>query len=240
VQEPEKNYPKALAISSITILFTLVLASLAIAVIIPSKDLHVVIGPVQAFKVFFQSIGMLWLLPITAILIIIGAVSCVATWIIGPTKGLLIAAEDGNLPNWMTKTNKCGVPIAILFCQGIIVTGLSLIYLLMPTAEGAYMVLTELTAILALLMYVMMFVSAIALRYKFPRIHRPYKIPLGNIGMLVVAGMGSITSFLAMLLGFIPPSQINIGKPWIYQVILIVGTFIFCLPAFFIGRKKAK
>lgn len=236
VHNPEKNYPQALAVSGVIILVTLILSSVALAVILPPEDINIVVGPIQAFQAFFDELDMQWMLPIIVILIIIGAVSCIATWIVGPTKGLLIAAEDGNLPTWMTRTNKHNVPVAILFCQGVVVTVLALVYLLMPTAEGAYMVLTELTAILALLMYIMMFIAAIVLRYKFPKIHRPYRIPFGKAGMLIVATVGGLASLIAMVLGFVTPSQVNIGTTGLYQLILIIGTIVFCMPAFFISK----
>ena len=238
VKRPEKNYPRALLISGSVILLTVMLASLAVAIIIPGEELHVVLAPMQAFQIFLQELELDFLLPIIAVLIIIGAKSCVTTWIIGPTKGLLVAARDGNLPKCFTKTNKHGVPTTILFCQGVIVSILSMAYLLMPTAEVAYMALTELAVILALVMYVIIFMTAIALRYKFPAIHRPFKVPLGNAGMWIVAIVGSTTSVGAILLGFMPPSQINIGKPLLYQTILIVGTVLFCVPIFFLRRKK--
>ncbi len=156
------------------------------------------------------------------------------------SKGLLVAAQEDNLPKIFAHTNSKGVPTAILILQGMIVSALSLLYVLLPSIETAYLVLTQLTAILALLMYVMMFVAAITLRYKKPDVERPYKIPFGNVGIWVVGTVGASCSFIAMCLGFIPPSQVRIGDPTLYQMLLICGVALFCLPAFFIHKRSRK
>jgi amino acid transporter len=150
---------------------------------------------------------------------------------------LLVAAQEDNLPRIFARTNSKGVPVPILILQGIIVSALSLLYILLPTIETAYLVLTQLTAILALLMYVLMFVAAITLRYKKPDVERPYKIPGGNFGIWFIGMLGAISSFIAMCLGFIPPSQVLVGDPVLYQLLLVCGLALFCLPAFFIHKR---
>lgn len=240
VKHPKQDYPQALKYSSMIIVITLLLGSLSVAVVVPNRDLNIVTGVIQAFNFFCMQLNVPWLLPGIAIAIIIGAIGSIAAWIIGPTKGLLVAAQEDNLPKIFAHTNSKGVPTAILILQGMIVSALSLLYVLLPSIETAYLVLTQLTAILALLMYVMMFVAAITLRYKKPDVERPYKIPFGNVGIWVVGTVGASCSFIAMCLGFIPPSQVRIGDPTLYQMLLICGVALFCLPAFFIHKRSRK
>ncbi|MBM3191349.1 MAG: amino acid permease, partial [Chlamydiae bacterium] len=54
MKNPRKDYPKALAVSVVIILSTIVLASLAIAMTVPNKDLNLVTGPLQALTIFFD------------------------------------------------------------------------------------------------------------------------------------------------------------------------------------------
>lgn len=239
VKNPKQDYPRALKYSSILIVITLLLGSLSVALVVPNYELNIVTGVVQAFNYFCISLGAPWLLPGIAIAIIIGGIGSIAAWIIGPTKGLMVAAQEDNLPKIFARTNAKGVPVPILILQGVIVSALSLLYILLPTIETAYLVLTQLTAILALLMYVLMFVAAITLRYKKPDIERPYSIPGKNYGMWVIGTLGAVSSFMAMCLGFVPPSQVLIGDPILYQLLLVCGVALFCLPAFFI-HKRAK
>lgn len=237
VQNPRHDYPVAIKYSTVIILAILLFGSLIIAAVVPAVELNLVTGVVQAFGYFCDAMHMAWILPTIVLAILIGSVGTLAAWIIGPSKGLLVAAQEDNLPKIFAKTNKKGVPVMILFLQGIIVSLLSTLFILMPTAESAYVILTQLTAILALLMYVLMFTAAIRLRYKHPNITRPYKIPGGNFGMWVVGLLGGGSSFIAMLLGFLPPSQIEIYDPQVYQLLLVFGVILFCSPAFFIHRQ---
>lgn len=240
VRDPSKDYPRALKISSAVILLTLIFSSLTVAMVVPGDELNVVTGLVQAFKEFFEELQMLWMLPLMCLAIILGAMGGVATWIIGPSKGLLAAAQDGRLPAWLAKTNRYGVPTSILWTQAVVVTLLSLAYVFLPSVETAYLYLTELTAILGLLMYLLMFISAIVLRYKQPDIHRPYRIPVGNLGMWLVCIVGALTCVGAMMLGLIPPAQIKVDNPAMYQSLLLVGVLGFCLPALFIHRRPSR
>ncbi len=86
-------------------------------------------------------------------------------------------------------------------------------------------------------MYVLMFAAAITLRYRKHDIVRPYKVPGGNYGMWIVASIGGFSSFAAMCLGFIPPSQLLTGDPGVYKLLLICGVALFCLPAIFIHKR---
>lgn len=238
VRNPKHDYPAALKYSVVIILSTLLFASLSVATVVPEAELNIVTGVVQAFHFFCVELQIEWLLPAIEIAIIVGAIGSIAAWIIGPTKGLLVAAQEDNLPKIFAKTNKKGVPVVILTLQGIVVSLLASLYILLPTIETAYLLLTQLTAILALLMYVLMFSAALCLRYKKPKVPRPYKIPFGNVGMWIVALIGGVSSFIAMCLGFVPPSQIITGDPITYQILLVLGVVLFCAPAFFIHKRS--
>lgn len=88
-------------------------------------------------------------------------------------------------------------------------------------------------------MYIMMFAAAIYLRYKEPNTPRPYRVPGGNFGMWVVAGAGFIGSLMAFVLSFIPPSQIPVGNPGSYILILMVGTLgFFVIPLIIYACRK--
>jgi putative glutamate/gamma-aminobutyrate antiporter len=239
VKNPEKNYPKALLYSVMLILGSLILASWVIAAVVPHPDLNLVTGMLQAFQLFFDTFGIGMMTPWMALFMILGALGAVVTWIVGPTKGLLAAADDRNLPAWLARRNKRGMPVAILVTQAVIVSLLSFGYLLLPTVVASYWALTALTAILALLMYVLMFMAAIKLRYKYPTIKRPYRIPgVRNLGMWLVGLVGGIFSLLAMILCFWPPSEVAVGSTFEYVALLIGGTLLAGVPVLFLSKKK--
>lgn len=234
VEKPGRAYPRAIFYSTIMIILSLVLSSLAISVVVPNHELSVVTGLLQAYHIFLVAFHMQWAEPIVAMLIIIGGIGGVATWIIGPTKGLLVAAQDGNAPAFLAWTNRKGVPIVILMVQATIFTALCSVFLLMPTVSSSYWVLTAMTAQLAMFVYIALFGAAIWLRYKRPHIDRPYKIPFGKFGIWTTCLFGVISCFIAIALGFLPPSQISVGAITTYELILVLGMILLSVPPFII------
>ena len=69
-------------------------------------------------------------------------------------------------------------------------TVLSVMFVVLPTVQAAYQILSQLTVILYLVMYLLMFAAAIYLRFSQPNRPRPYKIPGGDFGMWLVGGRG--------------------------------------------------
>lgn len=241
VKNPDRDYPKAIFYSVLIIIGTLVLSSLSIVFVISPENLSVVSGLIDAFSIFFSNFGMPWMTPIIAICVILGSLSGIAAWIIGPTKGLLVAAKDGSLPKIFSKvTKKHGTPIKILMAQAIIVTLLSLVFILFDSINAAYWLLSDLCAELALIVYLFMFASAIKLRYSKPHIRGSYRIPGGKIGTWIVSGIGFSCCLLAIYIGFIPPAQVPIGNYFIFEGFLIGGLFLFLiLPWYLVGKKRS-
>lgn len=231
-RNPQRDYPRAALISVVLIVFTLVFSSLAIAIVIPSHEIQLVSGLVQAFSIFFNAYHMSWMTHVIAAMIIIGGFGGVAAWILGPSKGLMIAAHDNGLPQLMQKTNRFGSPRNLLILQGLIFTVLCAVFILIPSISGAYMILTALTTQLYMLMYVLMFVAAIWLRYKQPDVKRSYKIPGGNWGMWVISSVGTITAIGAIFIGFLPPPGIDVGNPTHYQMLLLLGFVLLSFPPY--------
>jgi glutamate:GABA antiporter len=237
VKNPQRDYPRALFYSTILIISTLSLGSLAIVIVVPNDNLSVVSGLIDAYAVFFSSYHMPWMTLVIAVLIILGGLSGVSAWIIGPTKGLLVSARDGSLPAQFARVNKYGAPVTILITQGIIFSILSTIFILLDSINAAYWMLSDLSAQMALLVYIIMFSAAIKLRYSHPDHPRGYTIPGGNIVMWLVSGIGILCCIAAMIVGFIPPSQIPVGNIYLFESFLIGGLILFVLVPWLLSKR---
>lgn len=237
VASPQRDYPRALFFSTLIILGSLVLGSLAVAIVVPESQLSLITGVLDAFTIFFNHLRAPWLMPWVVTMMIIGALGSVSTWVLGPSKGLLVAAQDGCLPAIFFKVNKHGAPITILLLQATIFSALAFVFTCFDDLNVSYWMLSALTEQLAMLVYVLLFLAAIRLRFIRPDTKRAFKIPGGNVVMVLVAGMGLLTCVGAVLLGFIPPSQLNVTHVGFYQLFLISGLtgFIF-LPWLYAGK----
>ena len=239
VDNPQRAFPRALTYSVGIILSTLILGSLAIAVVLPSQDINLVAGIMQAFDAFFARYHLLWLMPVVAAMLVMGGLGGVSNWIIAPTKGLLVAAQDGNLPLIFQRVNKNGAPIMMLVGQAVIVTVLSALFLFMPSVNGSYWLLTALAAQLYMLMYLLMFLAAIKLRLSAPDHPRAFRIPGGIVGLCFVAGVGMIGVLTTLVVSFIPPDGINVGSVLHYEMMLVFGLVLMCSPPFISNGIRA-
>ena len=191
------------------------------------------------FDNYFKYIHASWLSPIIAIALAFGVLAGVLTWVAGPSKGIFAVGKAGYMPPFFQKTNKLGVQKNILFVQGIAVTVLSLLFVVMPSVQSFYQILSQLTVILYLIMYLLMFSGAIALRYKMKKLNRPFRIgKSGNGLMWFVGGLGFCGSLLAFILSFIPPSQISTGSNTVWFSVLIIGAIIVVIAPFIIYAAK--
>lgn len=239
VQDPQRNYPRAALYSILLVIIPSILGVLAVGSVIPQKEISLTAGTMQAFVSFVGSYNFFGLIPLMAFLVFIGAVASLSTWIVGPSRGLLAAAQNGDLPPKFRALNKHGMPGNLLITQAWIVTVLSLLFVLMPSINSAYWILTVLVAQVYLVMYIIMFAAAIKLRYSHPKVPRAYKIPGGNWGMWIVAGLGILSSFATLIIGFLPPAQIPTGNVTFYVLFLITGVVLICLaPSLVLKFKK--
>lgn len=232
VHNPKRAYPRAMLIATLMIVVTLICGALAIAMVLPEKQISLVAGIMQAFHAFFVVYHLNWILPFVALMLVIGGMGGVNNWIIAPTRGLLVAAEDSKLPNHMRRKNISGAPSVLLLYQALIVSAVTMVFLLMPSVNGSYWLLTALAAQLYMLMYILLFAAGIRLRYSKTPTNDGFKIPGGNWGMWIVAGAGLIGAVTTLVIGFIPPSNIKIGGELHYEELLITGLIIMSLPPF--------
>ena len=145
----------------------------------------------------------------------------------------------GYLPRFMQYTNRNGVQVGILLIQGGVVTLLSIFFVILPTVQTAYQIISQLTIILYLIMYMLMFAAAIYLRYREPETPRTFRIPGGKtLGMWLVGGLGLLGSVLAFVFSFIPPGQIPVGSPVLYVGILVAGCVVFTAIPFIIYAMR--
>lgn len=237
VENPASNLSRSIIISSVLILTFYALASLALSIIMPKSEICFASGVILAFKIFFDKIGVPFLTPFLALLLFLGSIACVNTWIIGPARGLLVAADDGFLPNFMTKINANGVPVNLLICQAVIVSLLAVIFFLyINTINGLVWIFVCLSFQFAAFLYIMIFVSVLRLRKIFPNEHRPFKMPFVSF----FSYLGILMCVFTFLLSYVQPIDVNVTHKNFYFFLLFFSFIILILPSciFLFFRKK--
>jgi len=239
LENPERDFPLSMFLAALVILLLFTLGSLAVAAVLPAKDISLTAGLMQAFVELLDKFSIGFLTPIIGLLVAFGAIGGVLSWVGGPSKGLLETAKHGELPPFLAKVNKNGVQVTILVIQGVIVSGLSLLYFIMDNVSVAFFVLSAMTITLYLVMYILMYAAAIKLRFTRPDLPRSYQVPGGIFGMCLVGGVGLLGVSFALLVGFFPPSNLPVGSPLLYVAMVAGGLVVFTgLPLLINSAKK--
>ena len=232
MHDPQKTFPKAMFYSIILILFTMIFGSLAIAIVLPAKDINLVLGVLQICNRFLKYHDMEFIMPLLAFMIFIGSTGSMINWILAPSKGMSFAAEDGFMPKWLAQRGTDGIPKNLLITQACLVTILCLSFLLLPNMNAIYWFFTDLSTELYMCMYVLMFLAAMMIKHKFAHLPRAFHIPGGKLGYYCICSLGLIGCALTLFIGFFPPAEaISLPHPELYKIYFGLGLLLLISPA---------
>lgn len=230
VYNPKRTFPKALAISVFLIISTIFFGAMIIALVLPKAKIGLVNGIPEVFSYFLHAFHLQYFLPYIIALMIIGSFGGVISWFISPARGLLQAVDYGYLPPFFAKLNRKGVPANLLLVQSFLTFILSISFLIIPKINSIYWFLTDLSTQLYVLMYVMMFLAALALLPHVKQKTGAFKIPGGTFGYILVCVFGLIGSLSALVVGFITPGDFNLSETFSYQLIFAGAMLVMISP----------
>ena len=239
MNNPSKEFPRSVFIACIAIVVLYALGTLVIGLVVPTDNINLLQSLLVAYKALWSSFGLGWLGNVIALFVMIGVAGQISALVTGPSTGLMAVAQSGYLPRSLQKVNNNGVNKSILYIEGALVSLLSLVMIVLPTVESAYQVMSQMATIIYLIMVVIIYLAFIRLRRTAPNRKRGFKVPGGKFGMVVVCGLGIAGAVLAMVLSFIPPSQIATGSPVVYVSVIAIGVAIFvALPLVIYKNRK--
>lgn len=209
----------------------------------------VIAGVVQAFEtlVLTGHPELSIFVKVAAILLTIGVLAQVSSWIVSPTEGLHFVAQKGLLPAYFKKTNKNEVPVPLIYLQGLLVSIWAAILTFGGGNNVSFLTAISLTVIIYLVSYVMLFISyfLLILKAKNKGLERSYNVPGGQISKIIVASSGLILSILAIVSAFIIPSELKGTQGSTYILTLTAGFVItvaipFVFYHFYMKHKQVK
>jgi len=234
IENPGKNFPKALAYSVLILLTTLILGSLSIALVIPKNDIQFVDGIMQTFTILLSAFNIPYVLPILAILIILGATGGAVNWILSPAKGLMQAAEEGFLPSYFLAKNQHGATYRILILQALVVTCFSCALHFVQSINTYYWFLMALSTSLYVLMYILLFSAALKLK----RPKTGYVIPKGLRTVSCITGI--LACLTTIFFGFQPAPGVLIESGASYVLMIVIGFTLMLSPVVILWQYKKR
>lgn len=247
MRNPGRDYPLAMLLLMIAAIALSSIGGLAIAAVIPHEQINLSAGVMQTFTVLINHFGpgYEWAVRVIAALLLLGVLAEIAAWIVGPSRGMLVTAQQGILPARFARMNKNGVPVALVISQ-LAITSIALV-VLTNTGGGnnmSFLIALALTVVIYLCSYFMLFLGYIQLVRKQPGNKRTFNIPGGNGVKLTVAVVGLLTSVLAFVVSFFPPTGLPGGDANDIYAGLLVVCFLVVLAIPFIiyalHDKRAK
>ncbi|MBB1062913.1 glutamate:gamma-aminobutyrate antiporter [Limosilactobacillus fastidiosus] len=243
LKNPRRNYPLAMFILVILAICLDTFGGFTVAAVVPQSELSLSAGVVQAFKYlllhFNAHFG--WIVKVIALMIALGVMAEISSWVIGPSRGLFATAQQGLLPPLFQKTNKHNVPVALIITQGIIVS----IWDGVLTFGGgsnnvSFFVAISLTVVIYLVGYLLFFTGYLDLVFKKKQLKRTYSIPGGTVCKAIVAICGLLVSLFAFFISFVPPSNLPVSSHRAYLCVLIISFIVALLLPFAIYEFYSK
>ena len=243
-KNPQKDYPKAMFLAAAIICAVSIIGTWGVGVIVPHDLLanNLNGGVVEAFRMSLNSLGIGWMITPVAVMIAIGIIAQLSTWMMGPAKGLAPAAYRGDLPPIFRKENKNGAPVGVLVLQAALSSVFIVIYIAMVHFNmNGYWVLTAITALINIIMYIFMFMAFIKLRKTQSNKERPFKLPGGRFGMWLVGGTALVTLGFGFVVGLFPTVELSTTTTIAYIISMALGVIIVAvLPPFIIEKWLKK
>lgn len=230
MDNPKKEYPLAMLLLVIVAIVVSTLGGLAIAAVIPQDQINLSAGVVQTFVVLLGhfTANNTILVKIIALLLAFGVIAEVSSWVVGPTRGMIIAAEEGAIPKSWAKTNEHDVPVYLVIAQGIIVSIWDAVLTFGAGGSNlSFLAAMSLTVVIYLSGYILFFVGYIK-AILGEGLNGAYQMPGGKPVKIIVAIIGLATSIFAFFISFVPPTSIagNAVQSHEYMWMLIISYVI--------------
>ncbi len=238
IDNPQKNFPRSIFFSLKVILLLTLLGTFSIGIVIPKEQISLVSATMETISFYFHHYGWDSWIPLIALLIGFGSFGGMSVWISGTNQGLLSALELAGVRSNLLKVNKNQAPVRILVLQGVIVSALCSLTFIMPTLSSSFWILTALASQFYIIVYILLFLSALLLRYKRADVYRAYRVPGGKIGLTSIAALGIVSCGFALAISFVPPGQLETGNLLFYEAFFAAGWLMLASLLFLIKQEN--
>jgi glutamate:GABA antiporter len=246
MHNPQRDVPRAIIRSGIITVVAYGAFLVFILLALPKSQLTNVGG----FDSAYQSVSTVlpsglanvlgWLVGLA---IVFAVASSGGTWIIGADRTYAISSLDRTAPRFLGRfSGRYGTPIAVNTMSGIVATitmAVAISITEFATSGGnlaaLFAVVIGFTISTTTLSYLFIFPSYLILRYKYPNVHRPYRVPGGMVGAWIVTlfplAFAAIGSYFILIPATISVAGIN-KTTYIVTQFVALGV-IFLLAAVF-------
>ena len=160
MENPQKNYPKAIITAAAIIGVLYVIGSTALTMLLPPSKIQSSTGVLDALTRACELLGVpMVFVQVVAFGIALSVLGALVLYIAQPTKMLFGFVEPGVFSERITKVNEHGIPTKAVIFQAILVSTLLIGVSYLPGVEVIYNTLVTMTALTTLFPYVFLFLA---------------------------------------------------------------------------------
>jgi amino acid transporter len=205
VVDARRTIPKALALAAPMIAAIYVLGTLAVLLAVPSGEVSGLTGVLQAIGRAEERLGLSGLAPVAALLMTVTCLGSVGAWLAAVARIPFVAGIDHYLPESFGRLHpRWGSPYMALVTQSAVTVLFVILGQAGTTVKGAYDVLISMTFLVTFIPFLFVFAAAVKLHIEPPP-PGTFRIPGGRATILVLAGVGFLTTLGSMVLTVVPP-----------------------------------
>ncbi len=178
IENPVKTYIRGVFAALIFIFFVNILNALVVANVVPKGQMELN-NIAQSISIYCQILGLPHLIVnLFSLLVFIGVAVQLSAWASGPAKTVTESARKGAYPPKFNfwKTNQFDVSKSVILTQSVIISIFALFYLLIPGVNQAFLMLVNSTTVIYCIVYVIMGIAVLRLRYTHAKLNRPFRI----------------------------------------------------------------
>jgi len=175
IAEPRRNYPRALAITIPLITAIYLVPTLVALAVVGPDDIEWTAG---AYNLVAEEVAGPWLGTLLSITALVSAIGLFAAWLLSYSRVPFALATDGWLPRSLTRVHpRRGTPMRSIAVSSVICS---------VAAIGPFQALVAIDVTVYACALMLEFAALIALRRSHPDIERPFRVPGGWLGVVLI------------------------------------------------------
>jgi amino acid transporter len=175
-----------------------------VIVAVAPENLNALYGVMEAIRISAERLGLAWLIPLGALLVVLDRVAGVGLWLGASARIPFAAGIDHYLPRSFARVHPVhGSPTVALWVQAAVIVVFVFVGQAGTSVRGAYNVLVSLMVAATMLPFLALFASAIKLSGGEP-VPGEARIPGGRITVVLMGVVGLLTTLAAIVLALVP------------------------------------
>jgi glutamate:GABA antiporter len=229
VKEAPRTVPRSILISAPLVAFLYIAGTVSVLWLVPTGDVNIVSGFLQALHVGAQDIGfgVAWLPAAAAALYVVGNIGGVGAWLTGPARIAFVIGLDRYFPPAFGRVHpRWHTPYVAILTQA----GLATVFLFLSvlgkgtTVEKAYLVILDTMLLVYFIPYLYLYACFLVARLRGPAAVGAGTLA-GRPAALAIGVCGFLFTLFAMGIAMVPPDS---GERWLFLA-KVVGGAGFCV-----------